>query len=265
MNTIYCLRMPGQLVQAIDAHEAAHFSKPSKLFDRIVKTLPSEGEVELLYVMASSQDKTISIIHRVNGVEACKSLPIHEKGSLGNLLFLHCMTTLPVWMALSGQIDFDYIYFFAQKLAAQIDINDITTLPQYVQRITPEMVAQYQDDCDFTMFRFVSVGESRDPEYTVGMRACVRYVARSVSQDLNTNFNEIYPVLQYGPYITFNSYVPHWAQIFGPVDNENILPIAEDLELYAKDSVTVVNQERLTYHALYGLQQKPDVPLMTTL
>jgi len=257
--------MPGQLIQAIDAHEQANFSKPSKLFERIVKTLPGVGEVELLYVMASSQDKTISIIHRVDGVEACKSLPIHEPGTLGNLLFLHCMTTLPVWMALSGQVDFDYIYFYAQKLANQIDVNDITTLPQYVQRITPEMVARQGDDCVFNMFRFVSVGESRDPEYTVAMRACVRYVARSVSKELNTNFNEVYPVLQFGPYITFNSYVPHWAQILGPVDNENILPIAEELDLYAKDSVTVVGQNRVTYHALYGLQEKPAIPLMTTL
>ncbi|ANZ48641.1 hypothetical protein BIZ83_gp212 [Erwinia phage vB_EamM_ChrisDB] len=263
MNAVFVLRMPGQLIQAIDAHELAHFTKPARLWDRVCNVLPKTGEVELMYVMASNRDQTVSIIHRHNGEEQCVQLPIAEKGSLGQILFLHCLTTLPVWMALNGQHEFEYIYYYHQKLANDVIVGDPTTYPQYVARITPQMASEVEGEAEWNMFRFVQVGESRDPEHTVALRACVRYVARSVARELSTNFNEVYPVVQFGPYVTFNSYIPHPAQILGPFDNENTLPIAEDYGLFAKDAVIAVSEQRVTLHALHGLQE-PEVPYMSS-
>lgn len=261
MNSVFVLRMPGQLIQAIDAHEEAHFGKPAKLFQRLANVLPQSGDVQLMYVMASNRDNTVSIIHTHDGVEKCVQQAITEPGSLGHLLFLHCLTTLPVWMALNGQHEFEYTYYYAQKLAASVVVGDPMTYPQYVERITPQMASEVEGEPEWNMFRFVQVGESRDPQHTVAMRSCVRYVARSVSPDLSTNFNEVYPVLQFGPYITFNSYVPHPAQILGPFANENILPVAEEYGLFAKDAVEVISTKRITLHALHGLQT-PEVPYM---
>lgn len=264
MNDVYCLRMPGQLLQQIDDHEKANFSRPSKVWDRLIGVLPTTGEVGLLYVMASNLDANISIIYTHDGVEQCKALPILEKGTLGQILFLHCMTTLPVWQALAGQYDFEYIYFYAQKLAATVEAGNNLTYPNYVKRITQEMVLNADEDYDFNMFRFMMVGESRDPEHTVSMRACVRYVARSVSRDTSNNINEVFPIIQYGPYITFNSFVPHTSQIMGPYDNECILPAVEKYDLSASAAVQVISDKRITLHVFNGIQN-PEIPAMTTM
>ena len=268
MKSVFTLRMPGHLIQAIDAHEAKVFSKPARLWDRMAKTLPQTGTVELMYVMATNLDQTISVIHRHDGEEKCVRLSIADKGSVGNLLFIHCMTTLPLWMALNGQYDFDYLYYFHQKLAESLVVGDPTTYPRYVERITPQLAAEeeagLEGEAEWNMYRFLKIGESRDPQHTVALRAVARYVARSVSRELSTNFNEVYPVLQYGNLITFNSYVPHPAQILGPFDNECTLPVAEDYGLFAKDAVNAVSEERLVIHALNGMSE-PDVPYLSSL
>lgn len=261
MNSIYALRMPGELILAIDEHEAKHFSRPAKVLDRIIKTLPREGEIAILFVMASSLDNNISIIYTQDGVEQCRQLPISEPESLGHILFLHCMATLPVWSALRGQYDFEYIYYYAQKLGSSVVHGDPSTYPQYVARITPEM-ATNAGDYEFNMFKFMMVGESRDPENTVAFRACVRNVARSCTRDLSTNVNEVFPVLQFGPYITFNSYVPFPCQILTPYDNESVLGAAKEYGLFAKDAVEVISDKRTVINSLHGIQPT-DVPTMT--
>ncbi|QVW55946.1 hypothetical protein pEaSNUABM10_00083 [Erwinia phage pEa_SNUABM_10] len=263
MNSVYALRLPGQLIQEIEAHEQKNFSRPSNLWDRIVKVLPRDGEIALLYVMASSLDANVAIIYTQNGVEQCRQLPISEKGSLGQLLFLHCMTTLPVWSALRGQYDFEYIYFYGQKLSNDIIVGDQSTYPRYVERITPQDTVD-AGDYEFNMFRFQMVGESRDPQNTVAIRAAIRCVARSTTRELSTNINEIFPVLQYGPLITFNSYVPFPCQILTPYDNECTLGAAKEYGLHAQDAVIAISDERIVIHALQGVQVM-DVPPMTVM
>ena len=216
-NNVYSMRMSGQVIQAIDDYEARHFAKPSKLMERITKVLPKTGEVALMYVMATSIDQRIVIVHTHDGVESGKELTISEKGSLGNLLFLHAMTTATCAQALALQYGFGYAYAFGQKLAEGMVPGDGTTYPRYVDRIKPDMMTE---DAQYDMFRFTMIGEARDDEHTTGLRAVIRYTALPCAADVSTNFREVYPVVRVGQYVTFNSYVPFDAQILGPFDNE---------------------------------------------
>ncbi|MCT7476050.1 hypothetical protein N5V81_13785 [Escherichia coli] len=42
MKAIHTFRMTGQTVLDIDAYEAANFTKPTKLWDRLVKVITAE-------------------------------------------------------------------------------------------------------------------------------------------------------------------------------------------------------------------------------
>ncbi|QXO09502.1 hypothetical protein pEaSNUABM11_00078 [Erwinia phage pEa_SNUABM_11] len=255
-NNVYSMRMTGQVIQAIDAYEANHFSKPSKLFERIKKVLPTTGEVALMYVMASSLDSTVVIVYSHDGVENGKNMPIAEKGSLGNLLFLHTMTTSACAQALALQYGFGYAYAFAQKLAESIEAGDQTTYPRYVDRITPNMIG---DDLQYDMYRFAMIGVSRDEEYTGALRAMIRYTALATTADTSTNFREVYPVIRYGHYVTFNSYVPFDAQILGPFDDASILPAAKKYGLTCSEAVEVLDEkDRINISIKNGLDQDPE-------
>ncbi|MGK7530300.1 hypothetical protein, partial [Salmonella enterica] len=82
MKAIHTFRMTGQTVLDIDAYEAANFTKPTKLWDRLVKVLPQSGEVQLDFVMASTLDKTVAVIYTADGVQSKKDLAIEDKGGL---------------------------------------------------------------------------------------------------------------------------------------------------------------------------------------
>lgn len=260
-NNVYSMRMSGQVIQAIDNYEANHFSKPSKLFSRITKVLPQTGEVALMYVMATSIDKRVVIVYTHDGVESGKELTIDEPGSLGNLLFLHAMTTATCAQALSLQYGFGYAYAFAQKLAEGLVAGDTTTYPRYVDRITPNMLT---DDLQFDMFRFTMVGAARDEEYTGALRAVVRYTALSCAADVSTNFREVWPVIRLGHYVTFNSYIPFDAQILGPFDNASILPAAKRYGLTCDEAVEVIDEnDRINISIKNGLDQNPEFETLT--
>ena len=257
MKTAMSLRVPGHLIQAIDAYEAEQgYTKPSKLFERITKVLPHTGQVELLYVCASNCDKTVTIVYRHDGAEQGRGLPILEAGSLGSLLFLHAICTLPVYSALFMQYDFDYIYYAAKRIAANVVPGDDTTYPNYVKQITSAMVSQVDDEYEFTAFRFGMVSNERDPDNIVANRAMLRFVARSTTPDLSNNFFEVYPIVQYGPYTSFNATIPFPAQMFGPYDNNCILPIVEDLGLAARDAVELVCNKPIIINAMSGMDRR---------
>lgn len=260
-NNIYSMRMSGQVIQAIDNYEANHFVKPSKLFERIQKTLPSTGEVALMYVMATSIDQRVVIVYTHDGVEQGKELPIAEPGSLGNLLFLHAMTTATCAQALALQYGFGYAYAFAQKLAEGMVAGDQSTYPHYVDRITPNMVG---DDLQYDMFRFTMIGANRDDEYTSALRAIVRYVALSTAADTSTNFREVFPVVRLGQYVTFNSFVPFDAQILGPFDDQTILPAAGRYGLTCSEAVEVLDEKDVVHISVKnGLDQNPEFQGLT--
>jgi hypothetical protein len=255
------MRMTGQVIQAIDAYEANHFSKPSKLFERITNVLPKSGEVALMYVMATSIDNSVVIVYTQDGVENGKTLSIAEKDTLGNLLFLHAMTTATCAQALALQYGFGYAYAFAQKLANEIVPGDSTTYPRYVERITPAMVTE---DLQYDMYRFTMIGAARDDEYTGALRAMVRYTALSTAADTSTNFREVYPVVRLGSYVTFNSYVPFDAQILGPFDDASILPAAARYGLTCSEAVEVLDEtDRVNISVKNGLEQNPEFQTLT--
>lgn len=257
MKTAMSLRVPGNLIQAIDAYEVEQgYTKPAKLLERITQVLPQSGQVELLYVCASNCDKTVTIVYLHDGVEKGRSLPITEPKSLGSLLFLHAICTLPVYSALVMQYEFDYIYYFARRIAANVVPGDDTTYPNYVKRINAAMVANQSEDFEFNAFRFAMVSNERDPENTIAHRAVVRYVARSCTTDLSSNFNEVYPVVQFGPYISFNSIIPFPAQMIGPYDNNCILPIVEELGMAAKDAVELVDNKPVLISSMNGIDRR---------
>lgn len=240
-NIIKTFRMSPQTLMTIDQHEKANFSKPANLYDRICRVLPGDnaGDVMLKFIICGSDDKTITIVYDLNGVEDGKRIPNTEKGSLGYELFIHSMTTAVVWEATKNYWPFAHAYMMAQMLAAQIDINDKSTLPDYVERITPAMIDMNGEGFSFDVYRSVLVGEQRSEDFVQVDRAIVRSVARPVSQELSNNFHEIYPVMRMGNFVTFNGYVPFPAQILHPMSNETDLPAAERHGLYFKDCVMV--------------------------
>lgn len=262
MKAIHTFRMTGQTVLDIDAYEAANFSRPVKLWDRLVKVLPHTGNVQLDFVMASTLDRTVAVIYTADGIQDKKDLAIEDKGGLGYHLFLHCVTTAPISAALAGQYGFANAYFLAQKLAATVIPGDPTTYPEYVQRILPEHFAD--DSYDFNVFRFAMIGESRDPEFTVAMRACLRYAVLSSDEGFSNNVNEVFPMMQVGPYITFNSYVPFPAQILGPVNDNSVLPVADKHSLRASEAVEVINDRRFTLAVASGVND-PEVAVAQSL
>lgn len=260
-NNVYSMRMSGQVIQAIDDYEARHFAKPSKLMERIAKVLPKTGDVALMYVMATSIDQRIVIVHTHDGVESGKELTISEKGSLGNLLFLHAMTTATCAQALALQYGFGYAYAFGQKLAEGMVPGDSSTYPRYVDRIRPDMLTE---DAQYDMFRFTMIGEARDDEHTTALRAIVRYTALSCAPDVSTNFREVWPVIRLGQFVTFNSYVPFDAQILGPFDDETILPAAKRYGLTCSEAVEVIDdKDRVVISVKNGLDQNPEFQTLT--
>lgn len=238
-NIIKTFHMSPQTVQLIDLHEKENFTKQANLFDRICRVLPNgdgESPVSLKYIVCGSDDQTMTVVFEQGGVENGKRLANREKGSLGYELTIHAMTTAVVWEATKHDWPFSAAYMMAQMLAAQIDLDDKSTLPEYVERITPQMLSEGQD-LSFDVYRHLRVGETRSDEYVQINSALVRYVARPVDVHTSNNFHEIYPVLRMGNYVSFNSYLPFHAQILGPMSNESHLPAAEKFGLYFKDAV----------------------------
>jgi len=256
-NNVHVMRMSGQTIMNIDAFEANHFAKASKLMERITKVLPQSGEVGLMYVMASSLDKTISIIYKHGEEDGCKTLPITEPGTLGNLLFLHCYTTAPCDAALTAQYGFANAYAFAQRLAVGIVAGDIDTYPKYEKRITPAMV-QESEEYQVDLYRFAFVGQSRTDDHTEALAVTLRYTALSVGPETSNNVNEIFAVFKAGPYITFNSYVPYSAQILGPYSNECILPAATKYDLLAKDAIIPTSEKPVMISVASGMEMQPE-------
>lgn len=237
-NAIKIYRMSPQTLLLIDKHENANFSKPARLYDRIVGVLPSHGEVMLKYIIGGSDDSTITIVYDMDGLEDGKRIACREPGSLGYELLIHAMTTGVVWEATSRVWEFSTAYQMAQMIASQIDVNDKSTLPEYVERITPLMIGE-NVDMSFDVYRACLVGEQRSDEYVQVNRALVRFIAKPVDSVMDNNFHEIYPVMRLGNYVTFNGYVPFNAQILGPMSNESTLPAAERYGLFFKDAVMV--------------------------
>lgn len=260
MSNLLTFRMSGQTLIQIDKFEEENFSKPSKLLERCLNVIPGGEQRQLDYIMASSADKTISVIYTVDGVQNCRLLPIEEKGTLGHLLFLHAITTAVVSGALEAQYGFAYCYFYAQKLAAAVTPGQQETYPQYIERILPSHFSE-SEDYDFNAFRFTVVGEARDPEYTTAVRAVVRYSVISTDSGTSNNFNEVYPVLQLGPYVTFNSYVPFSCQLVGPQDNDSILPVAEEKSLFIRESVEAISDKRFMISSKTGIND-PEIAVM---
>ena len=237
-NTIKVYRMSPQTLMLIDKHESANFTKPSRLYDRIVGVLPSHGEVMLKYIVGGSDDSTITIIFEQDGIEAGKRITCREPGSLGHELLIHAMTTAVIWEATNREWDFATAYQMAQMVASQIDVSDKSTIPEYVEHITPMMISE-NSDLSFDVYRAVLVGEQRSEEYVQVNRALVRYMAKPVDATMDNNFREVYPVLRVGNYITFNTFVPFTAQIIAPMSNESTLPAAERYGMFFKDAVMV--------------------------
>lgn len=252
MSNLLTFRMSGQTLMQIDEYEKEHFAKSSKLLERCLKVIPGGEHCQLDFVMASSADKTVSVIYTVDGVQGHRLLPIEEKGSLGNLLFLHAITTAVVTGALEAQYGFAYCYFYAQKLANAVVPGEPETYPKYIERLLPTHFAE-SDDYEFNAFRFTMIGEARDPENTIALRAVVRYAVISSDSGMASNFNEVFPVMQLGPYITFNAYVPFTCQLIGPQDNDSILPITEEKGLHIRDAVEVINDKRFTISSKSGI------------
>lgn len=238
-NIIKTFRMSPQTLLLIDNHEKANFSKPSNLFDRICRALPGggAGEVMLKFIICGSDDRTITLVYDLDGVEDGKRIPCYEKGSLGYELFIHSMTTAVVWEATRHFWPFEHAYMMAQMLASQIDFEDKSTFPDYVERITPQMIDMNTEGFSFDVYRSVLVGEQRSDDYVQVKRAIVRSVAVPVTKEMSNNFHEVYPVMRLGNFVTFNGYVPFHAQILHPFCNESELPAAERHGLFFKDSV----------------------------
>lgn len=264
MKSINTFRMAAQTVMAIDAFEKANFTKPSKIWERLVNILPNTGEVSLDFIMASSLDKTISVIFTHNGHQDCRNLPIVEKGSLGNLLFLHCITTAVTSAALEEQYGFDYAYYVGQRVAAGIVAGDQETYPEYVVRLLPNHY-QEKEDYEFSAFRFIFVGENRDEENTVSRRVAVKCMVQPTSRDMSNNINEVFPVMQVGPYIAFNCYVPFPCNIISPYDNECVLPIAKEMGLTAEECVELIDEKRITISAKNGMATPSAMGIAGTL
>jgi hypothetical protein len=237
-NVIKTYRMSPQTLLLIDQHERANFTKPTRLYDRIVAVLPSHGEVMLKYVIGGSDDSTITIVYEMNGVEDGKRIVCRQPGCLGYELLIHAMTTAVIWEATNREWEFPVAYQMAQLIASQIDLSDKSTLPEYVEHITPMMISE-NVDLSFDVYRSCLVGEQRSEDWVQVNRALVRYIAKPTDATMDNNFREIFPVLRVGNYVTFNGFVPFTAQIIGPMSNESTLPAAERYGLHFKDSVMV--------------------------
>lgn len=264
MKAINTFRMAAQTVLDIENFEKANFTKPSKIWGRIVNVLPSTGEVSLDYVMASSLDKSVSVIYTRDGVQDCRTLPIVEVGSLGNLLFMHCLTTAVTTAALEAQYGFEYAYYAAQRLAVGIVAGDQSTYPRYVQRLMPN---HYQEDenYEFSVLRFTMVGENRDEENTVARRATIKCTVQSTSRDMSNNINEVFPVMQVGPYIAFNCYIPFPCSIIPPYDNECVLPAIVEGGHIASNDVELIDETRIVISSQSGLSQRKGLGLAGSL
>lgn len=252
MKAIHTFRMSGQTLLSIDEYEKKHFSKPAKLFERCVQLMPHGQQQQLDFIMASSMDKTVAVIFTVDGVQGKRDLAITDPGSLGDLLFRHALTTAVITGALEAQYGFAYCYFYAQKISNSIVPGDADTYPQYIEQLTPAEFGE-NEDYEFNVFRFTMVGESRVKEFTTAFRAVVRYAVLPSDEGISSNFNEVFPVLQLGPYITFNGYVPFPAQIVGPLNDNSILPIAEDRDLYNSKAVMLVSEDRFNISIQAGI------------
>lgn len=252
MKAIRTFRMSGQTLLSIDEYEKKNFSKPAKLFERCVQLMPHGQQQQLDFIMASSVDKTVAVIFTVDGVQGKRDLAITDEGGLGALLFRHALTTAVITGALEAQYGFAYCYYFAQKLSNQIVPGDQDTYPEYIEQLTPAEFGE-SADYEFNVFRFAMVGESRVKDFTTAFRAVIRLAVLPSDEGVSNNFNEVFPVLQLGPYITFNAYVPFPAQIISPLNDNSILPVAEDRDMYASKSVMLVNEDRFNISITSGI------------
>lgn len=230
-------RISAQTIQMIDAYEAANFKSPSKLFERLVKVLPHDGEVYFKFVLANGIDRSISVVYNHDGEDKVKWLPITEPKTLGNLLFLHAITTATIHSATHWALDFSTVYTFAQILAKQITPGDIDTYPKYVDQITPEMMVE---GTQLDLYRQTVVGESRAANFIQFQKVLVRYTARLCDENSDTNIREVFPIARCGEHITFNQYLPHTAQILGPTNDKSVLPVVERYALGFTETVTPI-------------------------
>ncbi|ANZ50256.1 hypothetical protein PHOBOS_66 [Erwinia phage vB_EamM_Phobos] len=241
MKSIVRYMLSADIIKLIDDYEKATFSKPTKLWDRLLKVLPHGGELEILGVQATSMDTTIAIIYRHDGVEGGKNLPIADIGSLGHILFMHCIAFATPYQILHKIYAIDYIYALSQVIASRITAGDFTTYPEYVKRIKPE---DFDDSVSLDLYRFEIVGENRTDDYVTYLKAMVRLFAEMVTPDTSNNHNEIFPALMYGNKIAFGTYIPFPARIVMPFDDKTILPEPQELELTFSTAVTAISEKR---------------------
>lgn len=236
-------RLDGRLIQIIDEYESSIFKKPNGIFKRIKAVLPSTGTVDLLGVMASSEDSTVTLIYNHDGEEKSRSFPIAEKGSIGYLLFMHAFTVAPAYQVLQNLYGFEYIYAIGQLLVDRIVPGDKSTYPRLVKRIKSE---DFGDDVQLDVYRATVVGENRSDDHVTFIKVLTRSTAVMSERATSSNVNEIYPVLMFGNNVAFGTYIPFPSSIVGPFDNDNILPVAEEYDLYAEKAVLAVSERRFT-------------------
>lgn len=241
MNEINRFMLSADVILKIDEYEKKAFPKPSKIWERVLKVLPQEGEVEILGVQATDRDSSIAILFKHNGKENGKNLPIADTGSLGNILFMHAIAFAPAYQALNKLFSIDYIYALSQMIAQRITPNDNATYPRYVKRIRPE---EFVDEVSLDAFRFELVGENRTDDHVTYIKAIVRLFAEMTAPDTSNNHNEIFPVLMFGNKIAFATYIPFPARILMPYDDQTILPEPEELGLTFSNSVTAISELR---------------------
>lgn len=243
MQEIMVHRLDGRLIKIIDDYESTIFKKPNGIFKRIKAVLPATGQVELVGVMASSEDTTVTLIYNHDGEEKSRSFPIQEKGSIGYLLFMHAFTVAPAFQVLQNLYGFEYIYSIAQLLVDRITPGDKTTYPRLVKRIKSD---EFGENVQLDVFRAMVVGENRSDDHVTFIKVLTRSVAVMCEETTSSNINEIFPVLMYGNNVAFGTYIPFPAQIIGPFNNANILPSAEEYDLYAEKAVLAVSERRFT-------------------
>ncbi|AFO71283.1 hypothetical protein CR5_063 [Cronobacter phage CR5] len=242
MNEIIRYMLSADVILKIDEYEKATFGKKAtKLWDRIIKVLPHGEQIEILGVQATNRDTTIAILYKVDGVEGGKNLPIADEGSLGNLLFMHCVAFATPYQILHTLYSFDYIYAIANIISGRIKPGDSDTYPQYVKRIRPE---DFDDEVSLDVFRFELIGENRTDDFVTYLKAIVRYHAQMSTDDMSNNHNELYPVLMYGNRVAFGTYIPFPARILAPYHDSTILPEPEELGLLFSDAVNVISEQR---------------------
>lgn len=244
MQEITVFRLDGQLIKAIDDYERAVFKKPTGLFKRITALLPASGSVELLGVMASSQDTTVTLIYNHDGEEKSRSFPIQEVGSIGYILFLNAYTIAPAYQVLKNFVAFEYIYAIKQMLVDRIVPGDNTTYPRYVKRIKSEDFTGESVQLD--VWRANIVGENRSDDHVTFLKTLSRSVAIMCEPTTSSNINEIFPVLMFGNNVAFGTYIPFPAQIVGPFNDQNILPVCDEYELHASKAVVAISEQRFT-------------------